>query len=218
MSLETKLLVFLLSVCTALSGTVFLLEVLFLMGTFPYHSNIWFALATFVLSIFDLFIVIFRLKVLSRFTQVFATLLLFASGTVLYYRVLGAVVPSSIISLVDNVVLAGIVLVALAWSTLGTELYVHSLPIIDLEFFPGSKRELASNSREVSDRSAHPCIICYTRNSDTLFLPCAHLICCHTCGAVLSSCPLCRRPISVLKVLPDNSPPIIVEEGAGIGV
>ena len=41
------------------------------------------------------------------------------------------------------------------------------------------------------------CVICYTNNRDTIFLPCRHSSCCHNCSGTLKPkiCPLCKNII-----------------------
>ena len=40
------------------------------------------------------------------------------------------------------------------------------------------------------------CKICFDRPIDALLLPCRHLVCCQICGALSSTCPVCRGRVS----------------------
>ena len=40
------------------------------------------------------------------------------------------------------------------------------------------------------------CKICFDRPIEVLLLPCKHLVCCQTCGALSSTCPVCRGRVS----------------------
>lgn len=40
------------------------------------------------------------------------------------------------------------------------------------------------------------CVICLEKKCDIIFLPCGHLCCCSNCEPAMTSCPLCRAPIS----------------------
>ncbi|XP_060697267.1 E3 ubiquitin-protein ligase LRSAM1 isoform X2 [Hemiscyllium ocellatum] len=51
----------------------------------------------------------------------------------------------------------------------------------------------AAVSEEVLAQSE--CVVCLERESQMIFLPCGHVCCCQTCGAELSTCPLCRKDI-----------------------
>ncbi|XP_061427539.1 E3 ubiquitin-protein ligase LRSAM1 [Lethenteron reissneri] len=39
------------------------------------------------------------------------------------------------------------------------------------------------------------CVVCMERKPETVFLTCGHVCCCAACGALLTSCPLCRADI-----------------------
>ncbi|XP_072422474.1 LOW QUALITY PROTEIN: E3 ubiquitin-protein ligase LRSAM1 [Chiloscyllium punctatum] len=51
----------------------------------------------------------------------------------------------------------------------------------------------AAVSEEVLAQSE--CVVCLEQESQMIFLPCGHVCCCQTCGAELSTCPLCRKDI-----------------------
>lgn len=40
------------------------------------------------------------------------------------------------------------------------------------------------------------CKICFDRPIEVLLLPCKHLVCCQICGALSSTCPVCRGRVS----------------------
>ena len=40
------------------------------------------------------------------------------------------------------------------------------------------------------------CKICYANPLEVLLLPCKHLCCCQICGALCSTCPICRGRVS----------------------
>lgn len=45
------------------------------------------------------------------------------------------------------------------------------------------------------------CKICFSRDYDTAFLPCGHIIACAKCASSVSKCPYCRQPFaSVMRV------------------
>lgn len=47
-----------------------------------------------------------------------------------------------------------------------------------------------------SDESKGTCKVCYMNEVELLFLPCKHASCCGQCAASVTSCPLCRAPIT----------------------
>jgi len=44
-------------------------------------------------------------------------------------------------------------------------------------------------------REARTCKVCMDRETNTVFLPCGHLVCCEACAKSLSDCPICRSVI-----------------------
>jgi hypothetical protein len=61
------------------------------------------------------------------------------------------------------------------------------------------KRQLAearAKCTEMERVKGPECYVCMNAVKCILFEPCAHLVCCETCAEVLSSCPICRKPIA----------------------
>ncbi|KAL0248434.1 hypothetical protein GEMRC1_003670 [Eukaryota sp. GEM-RC1] len=216
---EKKFVLVLASFSATISFLAVVSSICHLFGWFRYGMNIYFAIIAFFLCTSDLITVAFRLKTLSRYVQPITFIVMFIYGFFLYYRVLGPIVPDFIFSITSNIVISGSVFVVLFWVSLGTELYIHSLPIIDLEFFPDSSLDTTKDVQIEEDRPLHPCIICYAKSADCLFLPCAHLICCHDCGKKLSTCPMDRKPLEKIVLMPStHESPAEQEEAAGISV
>lgn len=53
--------------------------------------------------------------------------------------------------------------------------------------------ELLAENRILKDKSL--CLICKDKNSNRLFLPCAHLCTCDLCAPSLIACPQCKTKI-----------------------
>ncbi|KAL0223581.1 hypothetical protein P9112_002971 [Eukaryota sp. TZLM1-RC] len=205
-NIEKKLVLGLNIFSTSVCLTGVLLSILHRISVFHYGMNLWFAITASLLCSAHTVSIYYRYKHFFRITQTISFITLFFTAFTLYFRILSGVVPPFIEELTNNIVITGSVFVALLWASLGSELYIHSLPVIDLEFFPDARRGNGTKDSEPEEGeeedSRHPCIICFSRGADSLFLPCAHLICCHECGRLLSSCPVCRRPISRINILP----------------
>lgn len=45
---------------------------------------------------------------------------------------------------------------------------------------------------------ANLCRICFEERSDTMFLPCAHLVACAKCASSVNGCPICRKKYTEL--------------------
>uniref|UniRef100_X2B2P1 RING-type domain-containing protein n=1 Tax=Capitella teleta TaxID=283909 RepID=X2B2P1_CAPTE len=39
------------------------------------------------------------------------------------------------------------------------------------------------------------CKVCMANDSNAIFLPCGHFVCCNICACALTHCPICRTPI-----------------------
>ena len=59
---------------------------------------------------------------------------------------------------------------------------------------PAPKRARGPREREpaAAQTSSMECKICMDRPIEVLLLPCKHLVCCQVCGALSSTCPVCR--------------------------
>lgn len=57
------------------------------------------------------------------------------------------------------------------------------------------KNETESTGSGSSGRNKIECVVCQNQDVKITFLPCAHLVCCPSCAANLSNCPLCRQKI-----------------------
>jgi len=44
-------------------------------------------------------------------------------------------------------------------------------------------------------KEARTCKVCMDHETNTVFLPCGHLVCCESCAKSLSDCPICRSLI-----------------------
>ena len=63
---------------------------------------------------------------------------------------------------------------------------------------PAPKRARGPREREpaaAQTSSSMGCKICMDRPIEVLLLPCKHLVCCQVCGALSSTCPVCRGPV-----------------------
>jgi len=57
----------------------------------------------------------------------------------------------------------------------------------------------AANASDSGSAEGKHCVICYSdKPPSMLFLPCRHLLCCPSCASAISTCPLCRGPISAM--------------------
>lgn len=71
-----------------------------------------------------------------------------------------------------------------------------------------SLESVASTSLENDDQNqdnklneSRLCKICYSREYNTAFLPCGHVIACTKCASSVTKCPLCRKPFErVMRV------------------
>ncbi|XP_025097688.1 baculoviral IAP repeat-containing protein 7-like [Pomacea canaliculata] len=60
-------------------------------------------------------------------------------------------------------------------------------------------QQLMEENESLKDKQL--CKICMERDVEVIFYPCRHLVCCATCGAAVTTCPVCRHQIeSVDKV------------------
>lgn len=50
------------------------------------------------------------------------------------------------------------------------------------------------SAASTSDRNV--CKICYTEEMGVLFLPCGHLVACVKCALSLTTCAVCRQPVT----------------------
>ena len=58
------------------------------------------------------------------------------------------------------------------------------------------RRRLDDEARLGEEDARRQCIICFERQKDTVFVPCAHLVTCSGCAELVASCPSCRQPIT----------------------
>jgi len=70
-----------------------------------------------------------------------------------------------------------------------------------LELSGARAKGRAKLEREALERAvahgAHSetCVVCLDGRTDTIFLWCAHFVCCAACAAQIKECPYCRKPI-----------------------
>jgi len=55
--------------------------------------------------------------------------------------------------------------------------------------------EVALQEENRKLRDARLCRVCMDKETNTVFLPCGHFVCCETCAKSLSECPICRDVI-----------------------
>ncbi|KAF3572904.1 hypothetical protein F2Q69_00062528, partial [Brassica cretica] len=65
-------------------------------------------------------------------------------------------------------------------------------------FCAAANRTRQATEEDVTDL----CVICFDRKCDAVFVECGHMCCCLTCSLELQGkrCPLCRKPVVVLKI------------------
>ncbi|ELT93895.1 hypothetical protein CAPTEDRAFT_64177, partial [Capitella teleta] len=54
-------------------------------------------------------------------------------------------------------------------------------------------QSLLQENEEMKEQSL--CKVCMANDSDVIFLPCGHFVCCSICASALTYCPICRTPI-----------------------
>lgn len=58
------------------------------------------------------------------------------------------------------------------------------------------ERVAAQGRIDAGDQTTNVCVICIDAPRDTVFLPCGHVACCHTCAEMIRTCcPVCRSPL-----------------------
>eukprot|EP00039_Didymoeca_costata_P007709 m.103016 g.103016 ORF g.103016 m.103016 type:complete len:341 (-) comp13793_c0_seq2:766-1788(-) len=57
------------------------------------------------------------------------------------------------------------------------------------------RRNPPSNNTEGGEAHGNHCVICLDADRDSVFLDCAHQVCCQQCAANVINCPICRAPI-----------------------
>lgn len=74
----------------------------------------------------------------------------------------------------------------------------ENLNQIKSEYNNNSKLSISESDENLnisSDLSINPCLLCYSKQREILFMNCKHLLCCNSCSEKLKKCPICREII-----------------------
>lgn len=73
----------------------------------------------------------------------------------------------------------------------------------------GSESQVLSEEDTTDVSDGQLCVICLTRRRRSAFIPCGHLVCCHSCAVSVAceatpNCPVCRQEIQTLVRIYDS--------------
>ncbi|XP_020297400.1 putative inhibitor of apoptosis [Pseudomyrmex gracilis] len=68
-------------------------------------------------------------------------------------------------------------------------------PTRDFESTVVTLDPVVSDSASMKTTGSRPCCVCMSNESNVLFLPCRHTVCCPLCSKDLKMCPVCRESV-----------------------